>query len=276
MSFKDVFVLMFDRAVFKKIFKEGIINLSCAALVNLVALLIRNQIIHQIGEKENGIYQIVISVTAYYTPFITNPLWAGYFPLLSARGINKETQHIIQNTLKYAIIASSAICLIVLTFPELLIRILSSAEFLKAVEYFPLQMLGDVWYFLFFIFGIYLLSQRKVKQYLVIWIVFLTIQYIIAEVLISRLGVKGAAIAYSASCIVVGVYAVYEFRKLISKRDFIKVLKILFVSVLFLATLAISCLYGVTPIIKLAVLICWGLLLLRLFNYFNLKKFILK
>jgi len=272
-DYKDVFVFRFDRTIFNGIFKEGIINLACAALTSLVALLIRNKIVHQQGETENGIYQIVISITAYYTPFITNPLWANYFPVLSAKGVTKETEHVIHSTLKYAIIASSAVCMIILTIPELLIRVVASPQFLKAIDYFPLQLLGDAWYFIFFIFGIYLLSQRRVRQYLFIWTVFLVIQYIVAALLIGRLGVKGAAIAYSSACLIIGLYALYEFGKLISRKEFVRVLELLGISFLFLAGLAVCCLYGGMLVLKVTGLILWGLSLLIFFNYINIKKF---
>lgn len=271
-AYKNVFVFTFDREVFKKIFREGVINLTCAASATLVALLIRNRIVHQVGETENGVYQVVISITAYYTPFITNPLWANYFPLLSAKGITEETQRIIKGTLTYALIASTAVCMVVLTIPELLIRILASPQFLNAVDYFPLQMLGDIWYFLFFIFGIYLLSQRKVKQYLGIWIFFLVCQFVMAELLIGRMGVQGAAIAYSSSCLAAGMYAVLKFGQLMPKKDFNKILELLVVCFLFLAGVAAACLYRLPVLVKAGGCIAWGITLLALFKFVTIKK----
>lgn len=273
-NYKDVFVFRFDTNVFKKIFKEGMVNLGCSGLTTLVALLIRNKIIHHEdgGESENGIYQIVISITAYYTPFITNPIWANYFPLLSAKGVTDETRRVIKSTLIYTLIASSTVCLGVLTVPELLIRILASPEFLKAIYYFPLQMVGDIWYFIFFIFGIYLLSQRRVKQYLIIWICFLVFQFAIAELLIGRMGVRGAAIAYSASCLAVGLYAIWQFSRLFSKKDFQKILELLFICFLFLVGLSACCLYDISVIIKITGFFLWIAAILVLFNYFNIKK----
>lgn len=273
-DYKDVFIFRFDRTVFVKIFKEGMVNLGCAAMANLVALLIRNNIIHRSGEIENGIYQIVISVTAYYTPFITNPLWASYFPLLSAKGVTEETQRIIKSTLVYTMLACSAVCGIVLTIPELLIRIMASPQFLKAKQFFSLQMAGDIWYFIFFIFGIYLLSQRKVKQYLVMWVSYLVLQYIIAEILINRIGVNGAPIAYSISCLAVGVYAIFEFGKLLPRRDFSKILELLLACFVFVTGLAACSWYNIPVGIKVAALAGWGICVLALFRFVNIKKLI--
>lgn len=271
-DYKEVFIFRFDAAVFKRIFREGVVNLSCAALASLVALLIRNSIIHRDGESENGIYQIVISVTAYYTPFITNPIWANYFPLLSAKGVTDETQRIIKSTLVYTMLACSAVCAVVLTIPELLIRILASPEFLRAKQYFSLQMAGDIWYFIFFIFGIYLLSQRKVKQYLVMWICYLVVQYIVAQLLIIRLGVNGAPIAYSISCLCVGIYAITEFGKLLPRSDFSKILELLALCVVFVTGLAACCWYDIPVVIKAAGLVAWGISVLALFKFVNIKK----
>ena len=271
-DYKDIFVFRFDRGVFVKIFKEGMVNLSCAALANLVALLIRNNIIHQSGEVENGIYQIVISVTAYYTPFITNPLWASYFPLLSAKGVTEETQRVIKSTLVYTLLACSAVCGIVLTIPELLIRILASPQFLKAKQFFSLQMAGDIWYFVFFIFGIYLLSQRKVKQYLVMWVCYLVLQYTVAQVLIDRIGVNGAPIAYSISCMVVGGYAILQFGRLLPRGDFNKILELLLVCFVFVTGLAACCWFDIPVAVKVAGLAGWGICVLAVFRLVNIKK----
>lgn len=271
-NYKEVFVFRFDRVVFKKIFREGVVNLGCAALASLVALLIRNNIIHQAGESENGIYQVVISVTAYYTPFITNPLWASYFPLLSAKGVTEETQGIIKSTLIYTMLACSAVCGIVLTIPELLIRIMASPQFLKAKQFFSLQMAGDIWYFIFFIFGIYLLSQRKIKQYLLMWVSYLVLQYIVAKILIDRIGVNGAPLAYSISCLAVGAYAILEFGKLLPRGEFSKILELLVICFVLVTGLATCCWYDVPVVIKVAVLAGWGIAVLALFRYVNIKK----
>jgi len=216
----------------------------------------------------------VISVTAYYTPFITNPLWASYFPLLSAKGVREETQRIIKGTLVYTMLACSVVCGIVLTIPELLIRILASPQFLKAKQFFSLQMAGDIWYFVFFIFGIYLLSQRKVKHYLVMWMCYLVIQYVLAQWLIARLGVNGAPLAYSISCLAIGLYAILEFGKLLPRSDFSKILELLGVCFVFVTGLAACCWYNIPVAIKIAGLAGWGICVLVLFRYLNIKRLI--
>ena len=89
-TFKNVFSFGIEKSNFKDATSHGFVNLTYGALVPLASLVIRTFLIDDSGVSANGIYQVPIALTAYYTPFITNGLWARLYPKVSAVKDPKE------------------------------------------------------------------------------------------------------------------------------------------------------------------------------------------
>ena len=253
---KNIFLFRFSKAIFTLTFRDGIINLLCSFLLLFCGMLIRQIVIKQTGEFKNGIYQFCLSITAYYTPFLTNLLWAKYFPIISAKGLTDETRQIIQNTLNFIIIVSSAIMVSILIFSEILIRILATSNFLSARQYLPVQFMGDFWYFLFYTYTIYLLAVRSVKKYLIITTIFLSSQYLLAKILVNYWSLIGVVAGYTLSSFAAGILVVYFFSKIITDKPSQFYLKVA-TAFIFVSTEAIFTIIGVNAVFKIILFVAW-------------------
>lgn len=253
---KNVFVFKFDRSIFKLTFRDGTVNLFCSFLAGFSGLLLRQMVIKNTGEFNNGIYQFCLSITAYYTPFLTNLLWAKYFPVISAKRITDETKEIIQNTFLFIVVASSAVIIGLLISSELVIRILATKDFIAAQKYLPFQFLGDYWYFIFYLYSIFLLAMRLIKRYLIMWVFYLGLQYVLAKVLVVFWGLTGVIAGYSISSMVAGIVSVYFFTKVISGRPVV-IYKGIFTSFIFVILEATLTILNITIFIKLVLFVAW-------------------
>jgi O-antigen/teichoic acid export membrane protein len=264
---ENIFRIQFSRSAFKSLFKDGTINLVCVVFLTSISLLLRNLIIRNYGLAENGIYQLSLSMTAYYTPFLTNPLWVKYFPSISAKGICDETKQVIQSTLEFIILATSFIVLMIMMLPDLIIYILATAEFAKAKYYLPIQLVGDIWYFIFFAYTTLQLAKREMVQYLFGWIIFSVIQYVLAWIMIPHIGILGVSFSYALSCFIVGSIALYRFHEILASPTYeskhIKMLSICMVLVI---------LSGVSVYFNYSVIYRFALLLVFVLGYLYFSK----
>jgi O-antigen/teichoic acid export membrane protein len=215
---KEIFVFRFDMSLFKGMFTDGMINLACGTLQILFSLLVRQMIISQKGEFFNGIYQFSTSITAYYAPFITNMLWAKYFPEISAKGITATTAKMLEHTILFISLATTAVITAIMVYPQLMIRILASAEFEASQRYLALQFAGDFWYFIFYSYTVFLLAMRDTRKYLILWLLFLATQYVGVKLMIGYRGIDGVMIAYVISSVLMGGVALIHFARLLGKH----------------------------------------------------------
>lgn len=217
-NWREIFVFRFDRSLFKGMFTDGMINLICGSLQILFSLLVRQLILSQKGAFFNGIYQFSTSITAYYAPFITNMLWAKYFPEISAKGITAATAKMLEHTILFISLATAAVISGIMVYPQLMIRILASTEFLASQQYLSLQFIGDFWYFIFYTYTVFLLAMRTTGKYLVVWVAFLAIQYIGVKLMMGYKGIEGAMIAYIIGSAVMGLIALFHFGRILAKH----------------------------------------------------------
>ncbi len=260
---KNVFVLGFDKKTFLSIFHEGLINLLYGALVPLSALFIRNIIIRKVGVEENGVFQICISITALYTPFLTSVLWANMFPEISAKGDSKESNTILYNTLFFVTILSSIFIISLYVMPNVLILILSSKSFLGASIFFPTYFLGDFFYNILFVYGIYLLAIKKAKQYFTMWLSYFILQYLLSSYFISKYGVLGASYGYVMAAALVIIFIFSFFYKKFKNAFFNYFLLVIF-TIITIVLQGFLLIKNCHWLIRLSTLVLWGIFVLFL------------
>jgi O-antigen/teichoic acid export membrane protein len=217
-ALRNIFHFRFNKKVFLEILPEGLVNLFYGALVPFSALLIRGLILKYEGPYENGYYQICTSITSLYIPFLTNPLWAKFFPEMSAKGITKESSTFLYDTLLF-IVGASVFCILGLFVkPDWIIVILSSHDFINSLKFFPSYFLGDFFFNIVFFYSVYLLALRKVREYFFIWCFFFIFQYIFSRILLQNYHALGVAYAYTLSGFMVTLYVMMILAKLFQKN----------------------------------------------------------
>lgn len=261
-TWKEIFVFRFNRSLFKGMFTDGMINLICGSLQILFSLLVRQLILSQKGAFFNGIYQFSTSITAYYAPFITNMLWAKYFPEISAKGMTETTAKMLEHTILFISLATAGVITGMMVYPQLMIRILASAEFLESQKYLALQFAGDFWYFIFYTYTVFLLAMRTTRKYLIVWLLFLATQYVGVKLMMGYRGIEGVMIAYAISSALMGLAALYHFGLILGKHiSFSGTYLIIFT--LFLIVAAQSALtYNASPVIYRIGVLAFGALIM--------------
>jgi O-antigen/teichoic acid export membrane protein len=255
-KFKNVFIFRFNPGIFYLTFRDGIVNLSCACLAAFIGLLLRQMVIKESGIYLNGIYQFCLSITAYYTPFLTNLLWAKYFPSISARKITDETKEIVRSTLIFVVLSGALITAGILIFSDEVIRILATKDFTIAEKYLPIQFMGDFWYFIFYLYSVFLLAMRSMKRYLLIWMFFLAVQYLLSTLLVSYWGLNGIIAGYLFAAMLTGLFSLYAFTTVIG-RMITKVYYVVFISFSFVVMESVFTIMNVHMALKLLLLIVW-------------------
>jgi O-antigen/teichoic acid export membrane protein len=191
---------------------RGLLSYSLATSVTTVAgvlslLVVRSLLVRSDGGDANGLFQVPIALTAYYTPFLTNALWARLYPRAAA-GSRPAARAELAAALRVVTLGSAVAVLGILLAAELVIRVAYAEDFLPALHLLPAQLLGDVPFFALTATTIYLLATERLRAYVVTWLGFYASYVLLAALLIPRYGATGAAAAYTAAAGTVGFCAV--------------------------------------------------------------------
>lgn len=181
-------------------------------------LMIRGYLIRKAGADANGFYQVPVAFTAYYTPFLTNALWARTLPAVSAQK-DPVMVALEGDTAVRIVVLTSAVAVVgILSFSEVIIRIVYSAEFLGAMPVIPIQLAGDILYFVFFALSILALARRKLRLYLVGWLGFYALLTGFGFLFISAWGLLGAGYAYLTASTAMGIGSLVAYRRWVGRK----------------------------------------------------------
>lgn len=133
----------FSSSLISKFLKTGLTVLLAGAATYGSALAVRALIVRWIGETDNGHFQVALSLSAFYIPFVTSGTWVRLYPQAGGLGLDSTVATELTQALAYsAVFASLAQCFLMIA-PDLLIRLLYTSEFLPAIRILPLRFTGD-------------------------------------------------------------------------------------------------------------------------------------
>jgi O-antigen/teichoic acid export membrane protein len=198
----------FDFQEFLALLRFGGVMLVSGAATYGSSLLIRRIIIGQLGEAAAGIMQVPIALTAYYTPFLTNPLWGRLHPFVSREADSVKSRRELTTSLRYTMLFSTAIIISLMVLHVTFVRIAYSTSFLAARELIPLQLAGDFFYFIAFTFSVYFLGLARLRVYLLGWILYFGLQIALTLALLPTFGLPAVQIAYLTSNVCAAMCAI--------------------------------------------------------------------
>lgn len=193
---RDVFILGFDRDEFKWLARFCATVLIVTAAEYLSSFLIRRQVIATLGAAANGVLQVPLALTSYYTPLVTGGLWGYFFPTVARLGHGQGAEQELSSILKYMGVLCAGFVVLLLAGQELLIYLAYSRAFLEAAHLMPIQFVADFAYFIAFTFSIYFLGTSKLRFYLAGWLGYHSLQITLVVVLLPRLGLWACPVAY--------------------------------------------------------------------------------
>jgi glycosyltransferase involved in cell wall biosynthesis/O-antigen/teichoic acid export membrane protein len=195
-SARDLFRIKLNKSAARFLIDSGFIMILAGSAAYLCSILIRIWITRSLGIAQAGIYQVVTVLFGYYSPFITNGIWAQLFPRASRDGISAATGREWYHSFFITAVFGGLIQVAFLIMPERLISLIYTKEFSEAAHIFPIQCLGD---FLFLLaqpsFGV-LLGMRKTLNYLWVNLAYYAGISLLSFLFVHRWGLIGAASAY--------------------------------------------------------------------------------
>lgn len=251
---RRVFARGIDRRISRELLSYGGVIAATTVAATVALLVIRTYIVHEVGEGANGLYQVAIGFTAYYTPFLTNGLWARLFPAVAAEGGHSTANRNELNAALRLVVVGSALCVVgILAFAGLAVRVVYSESFLGAVDLLAIQLPGDVFFFVFFSVGVYLLAHGKLRIYLIGWLVYGVLLVSTSVVFIDRWGVEGAALGYLVTCTIVGLASLVVYLRTVERSEGWSTMGVLAVALVAVAAEALLVRNGAPFLLRLSV-----------------------
>jgi PST family polysaccharide transporter len=155
--------------------------------------------VRQLGEADNGIYQVAYAVSAQYiTAFMT---WMGayVFPRIAAEKNMAALRILLNSSLRANLLIMVPALVLITALREPLIRVLFSDAFLPAATLLPVQVLGDFAKVIGWSFGVSLFAHGYTRGHLVTILAQSAAWVAISAAAMSAAGIGAVVLGYSLS-----------------------------------------------------------------------------
>ncbi len=239
----------------------GIATFLLGVFQNLAYLIVRRLIESRYGQQGVGLYQVPYGLTLQYLNIILTALLTYSLPTMSGLRDDKEGLTKQFNlTMKVSLMTVVPIIAVLLLLKKYLVLFLYSREFLPSVHLLEVQLLGDFFKVIAFVFGVVVLSQARLKMWLLLDLFWDGIFVAMSFALLPKLGLTGIALAflagYGAMAVAYGIFVARGMKILLDGSN----LRICFVSLialLMVAAIAHNTGLLVSVIGVAAILPCW-------------------
>lgn len=171
--------------------------------------------------REVALYQVAMPTSQFIFIFITCmvPMILPIFSELSARKESKLLSSALSMIIKYCFIIIIPVALILLSFPDLIIRVLFGQTYMDAVPALQILAVGAIFYSLGTLLQTVLVAIGK--PYLQAKVVYMMafLSMLLNFLLVPFLGIIGASLAFTASCFSSLILSIYFLKKNLSSID---------------------------------------------------------
>jgi len=268
-----------ERNVISNIYKVGLGSVLALVMQQLTFLFVRSNIAGELSLASVGIFQSVYAISINYFGIFFVLLATYSIPKFSTFKTKHENNQELNTTLKFLLILYTPLILTIFVFRTFVITILYSEEFLIAKDLLVYQLSGDFFRALSWLFGLWLLPNLKIKQWILFDFVFYVLFYSLFYIFLnySTFGIKSVSIAYLIAYISHFIINFLYTKFSIDFKYMNKNLKNLFISSIVLAlALFVSEyneIYGYIIIIPLIVV--WTFFVIKKRDFLNLKEILL-
>ncbi len=187
--------------------------ITSALTVPVSLILVRNILIAQVGWDATGQWQAVYKISEVYLGVITMALGTYYLPrLASLHGVDSIVRE-IHKTASVVIPMVSIMALGVYLFRDVAISLLFTDEFRSARDLFAIQLTGDVIKIATWLFAYPMLSRGATKWFMGTEILFSLSFVILTYFFVSKMGLKGATIAYLVNYLICFIITFLNVKK---------------------------------------------------------------
>jgi O-antigen/teichoic acid export membrane protein len=261
----------FDGKIVRALAGFGAATFLIGLFQNLAFLFVRRLIQQHQGELGVGLYQVPYGLTMQYLSIVLTALMTYSLPTLSALHEEKAFHKELNQTMRVSLLAIVPVISMLLLFKKWLILLLYTRDFLPSVGLLEIQLVGDFFKVVAFVFGVAVLARAQLRAWVVLDLIWDICFVGFGVFLYPRIGLAGVAYAFLGAYFVMAIgYAVFAYRSMRISLDWPNV-KLLILSVLALVFVAGSARLFL-PLAIILVLATLGLWLVLCFERNELKK----
>lgn len=198
----DAFRRHFDRSQAIRLLKFSVMTAVSAIAAPVTAILVRGQVMDQLGEAAAGYWQAMWYVATIYITIVTTSLAVYYLPKLSAT----TDPTALRNELKqgFLIVMPIVTCgaLAVYLARELIVEVLFTDAFRPMVRLFAWMMIGDVIKIASWLLSYLMLAKAMTRAFVTTELIFSATFVALAFGFIRLYGFEGVALAYAANYVI--------------------------------------------------------------------------
>jgi PST family polysaccharide transporter len=128
---------------------------------------IRELAIQEFGAIQTGLWQSIVRISEAYRGLLISFLFLSLYPMISRKIASKSLDISIVRSYYFPYCLFSILFLFfVFQFDELILKMLYDDQYVKAVNLFRFQLIGDLFAFLAFPFSVYLIASVQTKTYI--------------------------------------------------------------------------------------------------------------
>lgn len=177
----------------------AIIALLSSTAIPVVAILIRNHIIGEIGATEAGYWEAMRRISDYYLMFINSIMALYFLPRFREIETNEEFRKEIFDFCKGTLSFFGIGLVIIYLLRSFLVTLIFSESFAPAQDLFFWQMLGDIVKVLSLVIVYRLIAKKMFVHFIIVQVFLVVIMYLSSVYFIDIYGVKGAVIGHFIS-----------------------------------------------------------------------------
>jgi len=162
------------------------------------AVWLRALVLKHLGAEYAGFIQVPIVVSGYYAPLLSQIIWNVYHVRLSESSHKAQITKILAASITFVATLQPLIAIWIMAFPGLAVGLIYTWEFRHGINTFPIQFLGDFFYFLLTVLSVQILAQNRIRLYIALWLVFSAVEFAAGTyfILEHKLALRSLAMAY--------------------------------------------------------------------------------
>jgi len=255
---------LIDRPLVRPLLRYGSSALLVGLAATLTVLILRSVLVSKLGLGPNGIYQVCIGISGLYMPLILNSITAIVWPQIAAQRSDEETSATMREALRLGVLLMTAVTGAMLAGAPIWIPLFYSKKFLPALDLLPVQFLGDYFRTVAWFCAIWLVPKNRLRPWVLFDVVYGAVMLVTFTLLVDRVGLKSAVIAYVAGHVSHAVLNYALARKTLRFRFGPDNRRLLFASLALLLGLSIWTPRGIPGVaLALAALASWAGLVVR-------------
>lgn len=206
---------VYNGSVALHLFRYSLMALASALIVPLSQLLVRGYIVDHISAADAGMWEGINRISGMYLQIVITSLGVYYLPRLAElktdEEFSREVKSVFQVMIPFLLLAAFTIYV----FRSTIISLLFSKAFIPMESLFPFQLIGDIFKMSGWILGYMMVAKAMVRTYIITELINYSLFVCLSYILVNKIGVNGAVIAYATGHVIYFLIMLRIFRKII-------------------------------------------------------------